>query len=83
MSTEEVRRLPRSAPHTVLAGAAQRMRSYVAQIPRSPERACAPLLDRSSTRFGHTRRDSGERLFRKNLPRFVPVPERRSNKHLR
>lgn len=39
ISTEEVRHLLRSAPHTVLAGAAQCMRSYVAQIGRSPERA--------------------------------------------
>lgn len=39
ISTEEVRRLLQSAPHTVLAGAAQCMRNYVSQIGDSPERA--------------------------------------------
>lgn len=39
ISTEEVRRLLQKAPHTVLAGAAQCMRIYVAQIGQSPERA--------------------------------------------
>ncbi|NTX49108.1 SIR2 family protein [Burkholderia cepacia] len=38
ISTEEVRRLLYSASHTVLAGAAQCMRIYVAQIGHSPER---------------------------------------------
>jgi hypothetical protein len=39
VSTEEVRSLLRSAPYPVLAGAAECMRIYVAQITRSPERA--------------------------------------------
>lgn len=39
ISQEEVRRLLHSAPHTVLEGAAQCMRRYVAQIGHSPERA--------------------------------------------
>lgn len=39
ISYEEVRRLLRNAPHSVLEGAAQCMRRYVAHIGHSPERA--------------------------------------------